>query len=423
MKQVLLCLLLALALTACGQGAPGADSSGQQPAPQAVQLHNKTAGGSAPDEGAPAFQPNPPPPPTPTPTPEPLITQAELQQAVEQAKQDYGAMGIQAAVVQNGQVIAQAASGWAVEDQITLTTRHKMRCASLTKVMVGISAGVLIDDGTLDPYADLSDYWGVTVRNPSYPGTPITVDMLLTHTSTLSDASGSLSALKGNNARQRLAGSGYYGAKPGALSSWTYNNYGFSVLGMTLELAADRVLDDVLGDAVLTPMGIDAAFEAGSVDDTGLLCALYQGGSLSRSVSTQKGYVCIEDPGYRGNFFAGGFTCSAGEMAQLVAMLAEDGTYQGQQYLTPETVAYLEKPLGQTSGGFSQCRPLRCQENMYGRDQIYYHTGSAYGFYGLLSYDPDTGDGVVVFTTGASGAKDNYGVYSVCSQVAKAVYG
>lgn len=417
MKRVLLCLLLALALTACGQARPTAEVFGQQPELQAVELHNKNAGDSADPVQTPAVQPDP------TPTPEPLITQAELQQTVEQAKADYGAMGIQAAVIQDGEVIAQAASGWAVENQITMTTRHKMRCASLTKVMVGISAGVLIDDGSLDPYADLSDYWGVTVRNPSYSNTPITVDMLLTHTSTLSDASGSLSALKGSAARQRLAGSGYIGAKPGALSSWSYNNYGFSVLGMTLERASGQVLDDVLGEAVLTPMGIDAAFEAGSVEDTGLLCALYQGNSMTRSVATQKSYVCIDDPGYRGNFFAGGFTCSAGEMAMLTAMLAEDGTYQGQQYLTPETVAYLEEPLGQTDSGFYQCRPLRYRENMYGRDRIYYHTGSSYGFYGLLSYDPDTGDGVVVFTTGASGATDSYGVYSVCSQVAKTVYG
>lgn len=97
--------------------------------------------------------------------------------------------------------------------------------------------------------------------------------------------------------------------------------------------------------------------------------------------------------------------------------------YQGQQLLSSETVAFLEQPFGQTPDGFYQCRPLRYRENMYGRDRIYYHTGSSYGFYGLLSYDPDTGDGVVVFTTGASGAKDSYGVYSVCSQVARAVYG
>lgn len=416
MKQVLLCLLLALSLTACGQAGSTAEVSGQQPELQAVALENKTDGDSAGHAQTPAAQPDP--------TPTPPITQEQLQQAVEQARADYGATAIQAAVIRDGQVAVQAASGWAVEDQITLTTRHKMRCASLTKVMVGISAGVLIDDGTLDPYADLSGCWGVTARNPSYPDTPITVDMLLTHTSTLSDASGSLSALKGTAARQRLAGSGYTGGKPGELSSWSYNNYGFSVLGMTLERAADQVLDDVLGEAVLTPMGIDAAFEAGSVDDTGLLCALYYpGNSLSRTVSTQKSYVCIQQPGYRGNFFAGGFTCSAGELAQLVAMLAEDGTYQGQQYLSAETVAYLEQPLGQTPDGFYQCRPLRYRENMYGRDRMYYHTGSAYGFYGLLSYDPDTGDGVVVFTTGASGVTDSYGVYAVCGQVAQAVYG
>lgn len=411
MKRVALCLFLALALTVCGPAA-------------ASQLSSLTAGGSAAGEGVPAVPRDPPPPPTPTPTPEPpLISQAQLQQAVEQAKKDYGAMGIQAAVIQDGEVVAQAASGWAVNGQISMTPRHKMRCASLTKVAVGISAGVLMDQGVIDPQDKLSDYWGVTVRNPSYPNTPITVDMLLTHTSTLSDASGSLTALKGSSARQRLAGSGYYNAKPGALSSWSYNNYGFAVLGMTLELAADRVLDDVLGDAILTPMGIDAAFEAGSVDDTGLLCALYQGKSMTRSVATQKGYKCVDTPGYRGNFFAGGFTCSAGDMAKLVALLAEDGMYQGQQLLSPETVAFLEQPFGQTSGGFYQCRPLRYRENMYGRDRIYYHTGSAYGFYGLISYDPDTGDGVVVFTTGASGAKDGCGVYSVCSQVAKAVYG
>ena len=418
MKQVLLCLLLALSLTACGQAGSTAEVSGQQPELQAVALENKTDGDSAGHAQTPAAQPDP------TPTPKPPITQEQLQQAVDQARADYGATAIQAAVIRDGQVAVQAASGWAVKDQITLTIRHKMRCASLTKVMVGISAGVLIDDGTLDPYADLSGYWGVTARNPSYPDTPITVDMLLTHTSTLSDASGSLSALKGTAARQRLAGSGYTGGKPGELSSWSYNNYGFSVLGMTLERAADQVLDDVLGEAVLTPMGIDAAFEAGSVDDTGLLCALYYpGNSLSRTVSTQKSYVCIQQPGYRGNFFAGGFTCSAGELAQLVAMLAEDGTYQGQQYLSAETVAYLEQPLGQTPDGFYQCRPLRYRENMYGRDRMYYHTGSAYGFYGLLSYDPDTGDGVVVFTTGASGVTDSYGVYAVCGQVAQAVYG
>ena len=331
-------------------------------------------------------------------------------------------MGLQAAVIQDGEVIAQAAWGWAVNGQVSMTTDHKMRCASLTKVSVGLCAGVLMDQGLLDPQADLSDYWGVDVGSPYYPDVPITADILLTHTSTLADVSGSLSALKGSSARQRLAGSGFLGGKPGEAGSWAYNNYGFSVLGMTLELAAGQVLDRVMGQALLEPMGIDAAFEAGSVAGTGLLCPLYQGRSMTRSVDTQLGYVCIDQPGYRGNYFAGGFTCSAGDMAKLAALLAEDGAYQGEQLISPESVAYLEEPAFRTGSGFFQCHPLRLREDMYGRDRLYYHTGSSYGFYGLVSYDPDTGDGVVVFSTGASGATDQYGVYSVCADIARAVY-
>ena len=421
MKRAIFCLLpalaLALALAGCGRSA-AAMAAGE------VQGNGGGMAMTPSFSTVPTHRPAPTPTPTPEPppTPEPLITQEELEALAARAGEDHGAMGLQAAVIQDGEVIAQAAWGWAVNGQVSMTTDHKMRCASLTKVSVGLCAGVLMDQGLLDPQADLSDYWGVDVGSPYYPDVPITADILLTHTSTLADVSGSLSALKGSSARQRLAGSGFLGGKPGEAGSWAYNNYGFSVLGMTLELAAGQVLDRVMGDALLEPMGIDAAFEAGSVADTGLLCPLYQGRSMTRSVETQLGYVCIDQPGYRGNYFAGGFTCSAGDMAKLAALLAEDGAYQGEQLISPESVAYLEEPAFRTGSGFFQCHPLRLREDMYGRDRLYYHTGSSYGFYGLVSYDPDTGDGVVVFSTGASGATDQYGVYSVCADIARAVY-
>lgn len=371
---------------------------------------------------APSLSSTPTPTLTPVPTPQLLIGQEELEQVVAQAGADWNAMGIQAAVIQGGEIIAQTAWGWAVDGEVAMTTEHNIRCASLTKVCTALSAGALMEQGVIAPQDELSDYWGTTVCNPAYPHIPITVDMLLTHTSTLSDASGSLTALKGSAAKTRLAGNGYFTAEPGTISSWSYNNYGFSVLGMTLELASGQVLDEVLGEHILLPLDIDAAFEAGSLSALDMLCPLYQGSEMTRTVEEQKSYVRIDSPGYRGNFFAGGFTCSATDMAKLTALLAEDGMYQDCQLLSSETVAYLEEPLGQTADGFWQCRPLRYRENIYGRDRLYYHTGSAYGFYGLMSYDPDTGDGVVVFTTGASGNTDAYGIYSVCSQIAQAVY-
>lgn len=234
--------------------------------------------------------PEPSPTPEPTPTPVPAITQTQLEQAVAEAGEAYGAMGIQAAVIQDGTVTMETGWGWAVKDSVALTPQHKLRCASLTKVAVGLSAALLLDRGVIDPEADIGQYWNTTVYNPYYPDIPITINTLITHTSSLTDA-GTLSALKGTAARQRLAGGGYQSVCPGDPDGWSYNNYGFSVLGMTLELAANQPLDQVLGEGMLQPMGIDAAFEAGSVQHTELLAPLYQGGYISRSVSEMLGYV------------------------------------------------------------------------------------------------------------------------------------
>ncbi len=73
-------------------------------------------------------------------------------------------------------------------------------------------------------------------------------------------------------------------------------------------------------------------------------------------------------------------------------------------------------------GGTYQALPMRLGFDIYGRERLYYHTGSAYGVYNFLSYDPDTGDGVVVLTTGASGKTDANGIYAVCGEISRAVY-
>lgn len=73
-------------------------------------------------------------------------------------------------------------------------------------------------------------------------------------------------------------------------------------------------------------------------------------------------------------------------------------------------------------GGSYQAQPMRYRMNIYGRESLYYHTGSAYGVYNLLSYDPSTGDGVVVLTMGANGEQDDYDIYAVCGEISKTVY-
>lgn len=217
---------------------------------------------------------------------------------------------------------------------------------------------------------------------------------------------------------------GYTDGKPGDISSWYYNNYAFSVLGMTLELATGKVMDQIMDEQFFNALGIDAAFEAGSIDTPDTLVTLYrEDGTPWRTTADLRTVLLDPTPGANGKCFAGGFTISAADMGKLVAILANDGEYQGLRFLSAQSVAAMEERSTElvNEGECYQGYPLDYRKNMYGREGIYYHNGNAYGAFTCASYDPLTGDGVVVLATGSVPSKPN-GVYVVCDDINAAVY-
>ena len=140
---------------------------------------------------------------------------------------------------------------------------HKIRCASISKVFVGMTAMLLREDGLLDLDGDISPYWGVTARNPRYPEIPITFRSLMSHTSSIrvfgDGVSRSYSAV-----RSKLGSSaGYSSVMPGAITSWNYNADGVdapAVLGGACAGGEDhhavpcgRVVGEEAVDAVGAP--------------------------------------------------------------------------------------------------------------------------------------------------------------------------
>jgi len=331
---------------------------------------------------------------------------------------------VQVAVIEKGVVTDTYAYGWATKDTEVMTADHKMRVASISKVAVGIAAQLLREEGIIDLDADISQYWGVTVKNPKYPTIPITVRYILTHTSSIVNASDDVSrAYKSVKAKLQTQ-SGFGGVVPGEIDSWSYNNYAFAVLGMTLELAAKKTTDSILTQRLYNIMDIDAAFGAGDLKNTDQLATLYKAdGSIARTVAKQKGLHSSSEPGAKGSFFAGGLTVSANDLGKLVALLANDGKYEGVQLMQPDSIVEMETYIEPAvPGGSYQAHPMRYWPDLYGREGIFFHTGSAYGVYNAVTYDPVTGDGVVVLTTGAMGAKDDYGIYKVCGEINAKIY-
>lgn len=344
-----------------------------------------------------------------------------VQQAVDAAAKKYGAAGVQVAVIRGGTVVDTFAYGWATKNTDPMTADHKMRIASISKVAVGVAAMILREEGIIDLDESIGTYWGIRTVNPYHKENVVSLRSLLTHTSSIVNAGDDVSRSY-DNVLSKLKNGYYSKATPGAESSWNYNNYAFSVLGMTLELASNQFLTDILRERLFTAMDIDGSFYAGDLQNTDLLVTLYRnGGAVARSIATQKDMHAPATPGASGSPFAGGLAISAADLGKLVALLAEDGVYEGVQLLSAESVTLMETVFP-VSDGSSQGIPLRYRSNVYGREEIYYHTGSAYGVFNCMSYDPASGDGVVVLTTGASGSKDENNIYSICSEIASFIY-
>lgn len=348
---------------------------------------------------------------------------AAVQAKVNQIAAKYGADGLSVAYVRDGQVVDTYAYGAAVKGVRGMTANTKLRVASISKVMVGLAAQLAARDGTFDLDGDIGDYLGVNIRTHR-AGDVVTPRSILSHTSSLTVApEGTPCDLA--SVRQRLASSiATRNVISGNLGNWAYNNYAFSVLGLAVERAEGRTLDEILYESLYGPLHIDAAFYTGDINGTSSLAEIYRSnGAVGLSLASQVQRKSDGLPGTDGITFAGGLTISAYDLGKIVALLANDGVYDGVQYIPPEVVSALESHQnGMIAGGFYQGQPLRYRNWAYGQSQLYYHTGSAYGVYNLISYNPTTKSGVVVLTSGASATKDAYGIYAVCGEISRMLY-
>ena len=380
-----------------------------------------------PDAVASAIPPEPVEPPQPAePEPEPLyLTDEDVADAIHAALEKFNACSISAATIEHGEVSACSAWGWAERDVREMTTDTKVRVASLSKVAVAMGAMKAVEEGKLSLDAPLSDYWGESVRNPYSKGQP-TARSLMTHTSTLMD----LDPVNGlEKLRGILSSDRYRSFEPGNGGYWYYSNFGADVLGVTVELATEQRLDLYLREKFFAPMGVSASLHSGTFEESEL-ATLYNNTyyDVARSAATQASFPIPEGIADGAIYYAGGLNISAPDLARLVCILAGDGVYDGTRYLSAESVAEMETPLFSVSQGegvskFEQCLILRRQDGVFGQSQLCYHTGSAYGAFTLLSYNPETGDGVVVLTVGAKRQTDEHGIYALCAAISETLYG
>jgi CubicO group peptidase (beta-lactamase class C family) len=171
----------------------------------------------------------------------------------------------------------------------------RWRVASISKPVAALGAMRLVEAGLLDLDRDVSDYLGYALRNPSFPEAPITLRMLLGHTSSLRDAGFYYPPLGTAMSELLLPGGRHYGggehfAAPGNASAgesaaraaagadlrpgafYHYCNLGYGVLGSVIERVTGERFDLYMKRAIFDPLGIDAAYNPRLLSDEAFGC-------------------------------------------------------------------------------------------------------------------------------------------------------
>jgi len=285
-----------------------------------------------------------------------------------------------------------------VEAKRPISERNVFWIASMTKMFAGASVMMLVDEGKLsldDPVSkhlpELANWMVAVEKDDAHallerPERPVTLRHVLSHTS----------GLTGMSELQRATGADSTPLKARALASVTgplqwqpgaryqYGNQGMNIAARIVEVVSGQPYEQFLQERFFTPLGMTETTFWPSEEQIARLAGAY--GPNREKNGYARGDIGFltkpwSDRARRYPEAGGGLFSTTTDIFRFGLMLANDGEFRGQRYLSHAAMDELRKEqTGETKVNYSLGYHLR--NGMFGHD----------GAYGTdLSVDPKTG--------------------------------
>lgn len=375
------------------------------------------------------------------------------------ADSEHPLMGASVGVIKDGQVVFADTVGHKQLDA-DATADTKFRIASISKLNTAVGVWQLIEQGLIDPDGDVSRYLGFELRNPRHPEVPITVRMLMSHTSSIRDgAPGVYNIPYGHHISEYFTeGARYFnpncwdpdGHAPGTF--FAYCNMNYCLQGTIIENVSGERFDRYMVSHVYAPMGLTCSFNVAGMPEevqaqVGTLyrkldangeCDPVNGTWMPQADDFANGYPQEDYADYvigsNGSLFGpmGSLRASVKDLCQFMLMLCNGGSSNGVQILKPETVERMFAPAwiydpalenGDTCGNIMRCYGMgpHIFTNTDMSDRIVAdqdlpfagHTADAYGLLGGMLMDREKKNGLLYLAIGHGSDKfQHLGKYS-----------
>ncbi len=324
----------------------------------------------------------------------------ELQSVID----DLDVVGLSVVVVNQGDIVYKHQFGMQdVEKNIPLSDRTLFRIASISKSFSAVTIMQLMEAGKLNLDDDASKLVGFAVRNPKFPDKVITLKMLLSHTSSINDSQGYFYLDLIDPAKNPNWAKCYSDYAPGA--KYLYCNLNFNMIGAIIERQTGERFDQRIKHRILDPLGLYGGYCVDSLDAS-RFATLYDYDTLNKKfMPMPQAYAPRTEEirnytmGYSTPVFSptGGMKITAEDLAKYMTMHMYNGSYKGVKIMSAKSAEKMREKISEEEGyGMA----MRTATELIPGKVLKGHTGSAYGLYSAMFFDPKDKFGFVVITNG-----------------------
>ncbi|MDQ0176427.1 serine hydrolase domain-containing protein [Bacillus chungangensis] len=321
--------------------------------------------------------------------------------------------GVSIAIIKNNKVDKYISYGYAnVNERKKVSQDTVFQIASLSKVVTATAIMQLYEKKKINLDDEINKYLPFSVVNPHFPNKPITVRMLLDHTSgiednwdvldslyTIDSGGGDSKISVGEFSKEYLnVGGKWYSKeknftnnKPG--TTFVYSNVGYGLLGYIVEQISQLPFDQYTQQNIFEPLGMSQTHWLHKDIKTENFALPYEGNRALPKYS----FPTYPDGSLKTNVL---------DFSKF--LISMSATNENNTVLKPETIKEMFSPQsndGKQTLGWSNSSLDDIFMKKLNNDDIVGHTGSDPGVFSIALYNLEKKNGLVIFMNQQMGLK------------------
>ena len=336
---------------------------------------------------------------------------------VKSIMQDYNCYGVSVVLVKDNKISFSKTFGYN-PDYSDSTLRKPIRnddiswIASISKTFLTTAIMQLQERGLLSVDDDVNKYLDFPVRNPNFPDKPITIRMLMYHTSSLNGKKLCENLDQLQPQLNKNYKSYYKDYAPG--DDFSYCNIGYNLLAAIIEKVSGKRFDVYLDENIMKPLNLYGGYDITKLDSTKFIKTMRYSQKSKKFSKVKNTYDYNREKvdnyvlGYSVPCFwpPGGMKISATDLARFMLMHMNYGQYgDGVRIISEDSERKMREyvPYGKHKYGMA----LAHYTNIIKGVKLIGMTGGSRGIHSVMFFHPEKKYGFVVICNGCTSKSTN----------------